>query len=174
VAKISEVVSSTAGLKTLSEALTVSGIDKTLLGAGPFTFFAPTEEAFSELGVDELVALAADRDDLAATLRTHIVAGRYRMNDLVGMYDLESIDGTGLYVSVGEDHEAYVEEARIVQGDIEAENGVVHLIDLVILPLPDQSPGTTAIQLADEAQPEMTGRHVFDQDAEDEADAMAV
>jgi uncharacterized surface protein with fasciclin (FAS1) repeats len=136
VPRITEVVSATEGLKTLSEALIVSGIDETLSAVGPYTLFAPTEDAFSEIGVDALVALAANREDLAHTLRTHIVAGTYLLSDLADIERLQSIAGTELFISVGEDDEAYVEEARIVRSDIDAENGIVHLVDLVILPLP--------------------------------------
>jgi uncharacterized surface protein with fasciclin (FAS1) repeats len=137
VAKITDVVSATKGLKTLSEALIVSGLDDTLSEVGPFTLFAPTEDAFSEIGVDALVALAADSENLARTLQSHVVAGRYLLHDLADIDRLQSIAGTELFVSIGEDSEAYVEEARIVRGDVHAENGVVHLIDLVILPLAD-------------------------------------
>jgi len=136
VARITEVVSTTEGLKTLSKALIISGIDETLSEGGPFTLFAPNEEAFSEMGADALVALAADCEDLVYTLRSHVVRGRYLLDDLVGLEHLENIEGTELFVSLGEDDRLYVEEARIVRGDIEADNGVVHLIDLVILPLP--------------------------------------
>jgi uncharacterized surface protein with fasciclin (FAS1) repeats len=146
VPRITEVVSATEGLKTLSEALIVSGIDETLSAVGPYTLFAPTEDAFSEIGVDALVALAANREDLAHTLRTHIVAGTYLLSDLADIERLQSIAGTELFISVGEDDEAYVEEARIVRGDIDAENGIIHLIDLVILPLPgdDLMPGKSS------------------------------
>jgi uncharacterized surface protein with fasciclin (FAS1) repeats len=134
-ARITEVVSATEGLKTLSEALIVSGLDETLSEEGPYTLFAPNEAAFSEIEVDALVALAADCDELACTLRSHVVSGRHSLSDLVRLKRLESIEGTELFVSLGVDDEPYVEEARIVRGDIEAENGIIHLIDLVIMPL---------------------------------------
>jgi uncharacterized surface protein with fasciclin (FAS1) repeats len=146
VAKITEVVSATKRLKTLSEALIVSRIDEALSEDGPYTLFAPTEEAFSEIGVDTLVALAADREDLAHTLRSHVVAGKYLLHDLANMDRLHSIAGTELFVSIGEDCEAYVEEARIVLGDVHAENGVVHLIDLVILPLAEDEAAADGAQ----------------------------
>jgi uncharacterized surface protein with fasciclin (FAS1) repeats len=134
VAKITEVVSATQGLKTLSEALIVSGIDETLAESGPYTLFAPNEEAFSEIGADALVALAADCEDLAYALRSHVVSGTFMLSDLANLQTLQSIEGTELFISLGEDDELYVEEARIVRGDIDADNGVIHLIDLVILP----------------------------------------
>ena len=137
-AKITQVVSATQGLKTLSEALIVSGIDETLSEGGPYTLFAPNEEAFSEIGADALVALAADCEDLAYTLRSHVVSGKYLLSDLGDLHSLESIEGTELFVSLGEDDQLYVEEARIVQGDINADNGVIHLIDLLILPPSDE------------------------------------
>jgi uncharacterized surface protein with fasciclin (FAS1) repeats len=138
VARITGVVSATGGLKTLSEALVVSGIDETLSEEGPYTLFAPSENAFSEIGDDALVALAADREELAYTLRSHIVSGRYTLSDLVDLERLESIVGSELYVSLGEDDRLYVEEARIIRGDIETDNGVIHIIDLLILPLTDE------------------------------------
>jgi len=134
VARITNVVSATEELKTLSEAMIVSGIDETLSEDGPYTFFAPTEDAFSEIGADALVALAADCEDLAYTLRCHIVRGRHMLDDLLDLGLLKSIEGTELYISLGEDDEIYVEEARITRGDIQTGNGVIHLVDLVILP----------------------------------------
>jgi uncharacterized surface protein with fasciclin (FAS1) repeats len=138
VARIIEIVSVTGELKTLSEALIVSGIDKVLSEAGPYTLFAPSEQAFSEIGADALVALAADCEDLAYTLRSHVVNGRLMLSDLFDLERLKSIEGAELWVSRGEDGEAYVEEARIVRGDIEADNGVIHVVDLVLLPPTDE------------------------------------
>jgi uncharacterized surface protein with fasciclin (FAS1) repeats len=98
------------------------------------------EDAFHEMGADALVALAADEDGLANTLLSHIVPGRYLLRDLATVSILETVAGTELFISIGEDLEAYVEEARIVRGDVLADNGVIHLVDLLILPLADESP----------------------------------
>jgi len=176
VAKITEVVSATEGLRTLSEALIVSGLDETLSQEGPFTLFAPNEHAFSEVGVDALVAMAADCDELSCTLRSHVVSGRLLLSDLIRLERLESIEGTELFVSLGMDEEPYVEEARIVRGDIEAENGIIHIIDLVIMPLAretvivDEATGFVSGKVVDIVA-QGDGDSFFDYETYDEVDA---
>jgi uncharacterized surface protein with fasciclin (FAS1) repeats len=182
-ALITKVVAETDDLRTLSAALIVSGIDEQLSQTGPYTFFAPNEDAFSEMGVDALVALAANREDLANTLRCHVVAGLYRLSDLTGEDQLRSIAGTELFVSIGEDDESYVEEARIIRGDLPAENGIIHLIDLVILPLPADSAASEDVAIPGDADAPGIVRYavattVFDHESDapedDERDSVAV
>lgn len=133
--RISKVVSATRDLRTLSEALIVSGIDVAVDDTGPFTLFAPNEDAFTEIGHDALVALAANPEDLADTLLWHVVPGQYMLAELAELEVLPNALGCDLYVTVGEDDELYVEEARLIEGDIVAANGIIHIVDLVILPL---------------------------------------
>lgn len=133
-ARITEVVSATEGLKTLSEALIVSGLDETLAGEGPYTLFAPSDGAFSEIDTDTLVSLAAGREDLARTLLSHVVSGRRTLRDLTDLEFVQTAEGAEMWISLGEDGGVYVEEARILRGDIEAENGIIHIIDLLIPP----------------------------------------
>lgn len=135
---ITQTVSTTPGLKTLKEALIVSGIDEALDKDGPYTLFAPSEDAFAEMGIDALVALASVRADLVHVLRSHIIPGKHMLRDLVDAQYLKNLEGSDLYLSMGEDDEIYVEEARIVRGDIVADNGIIHVIDLVVLPLADE------------------------------------
>jgi hypothetical protein len=66
------------------------------------------------------------------------VAGRHAFDDLEDLSTLETVEGTDLFVSLGEDGHTYIEEARIVQSDIEADNGIIHIIDLVVLPISDE------------------------------------
>ncbi len=134
-AKITEVVSATEGLKTLSEALIVSGLDDVLSGDGPFTLFAPNDDAFSELDTETLVYLASDREDLAAMLLSHVVRGNRSLSELTDVEFVETSEGSEIWVSLGEDGGVYVEEARVLEQDIEAENGIIHIIDLLMLPL---------------------------------------
>jgi uncharacterized surface protein with fasciclin (FAS1) repeats len=135
VARISEIVSATRTLRTLSDAFVVSGVDMTVDSDGPYTLFAPNEDAFSELGSQALIALAADPENLASKLRFHLIPGRYTLRELGNLGTLPNCADSSLYVSIGEDGDTYVEEARIVDADIAAENGIIHIVDLVILPL---------------------------------------
>jgi hypothetical protein len=104
------------------------------------------------------------------------------MCDLTGENHLQSIAGTELYVSIGEDDESYVEEARIVRGDLPAENGIVHLIDLVVLPLPDDSVAIEDVAIAGDADAHGIVRYaaattVFDHESDaedDESNSVAV
>ena len=148
VPRITEIVSKIEALHTLSEALACTRLHDILMEDGPYTLFAPSEEAFSELGTETLIALAADGLSLTQLLQSHIVAGRLTLRDLGGLGLLESLAGTELYVSYGPDGDSYIEEARVVRGDIEADNGVIHVVDLVILPFADETVAQGSTQSA--------------------------
>ena len=129
----------------MGKALIVSGMEETLAESGPYTLFAPNEEAFSELGANVLAALARDPDALTHQLRCHVVTGRHTLSDLVDAEFLDTIGATDLWVSLGEDGNVYIEEARVTRADIETENGVIHIIDLLILRLASETGGVAAV-----------------------------
>ena len=129
---IVDVASSNADFSTLVTALKAAGLVDTLNGEGPFTVFAPTNEAFAALPEGALEGLLADPQALANVLTLHVVAGEAEAADLVGVTEVASVQGEMLAVNTTDG--VTVGGANVVQADIEASNGVVHVIDRVILP----------------------------------------
>ncbi|WP_407356357.1 fasciclin domain-containing protein [Methanolobus sp. WCC5] len=118
---------------TLVLAVQAAGLEETLTDEGPFTVFAPTDAAFEALPEGTLDALLADEEALAAVLTYHVIAGEYMAGDITGMTSLETVQGEELTISVSNGN-VMVNDANVVQADIEASNGVIHVIDKVILP----------------------------------------
>jgi uncharacterized surface protein with fasciclin (FAS1) repeats len=116
-------------------AVKAAGLVETLQGDGPFTVFAPTDEAFAKLpaGTVESLLKPENRDKLIAVLTYHVVPGRLMAKDVVGEKYLKTVQGQKIKVSLKGDA-AMVDDARIVKTDIETSNGVIHVIDSVILP----------------------------------------
>lgn len=131
---IVQVAQGTPDLSTLVEALTVAELAKTLEGPGPFTVFAPTNEAFEALG-DTLSTLLepANQEELVEVLTYHVVPGELTASELSDGQMLETIQGDSLEVKV-EGEEVTVNGAAVVTPDVEASNGVVHVIDEVLTP----------------------------------------
>jgi len=121
--------------ETLVTAVEAAGLVETLRGDGPFTVFAPTDEAFAQLPEGLLAELLepANRDRLTAILTYHVVPGRVTASEVVELGAAETVQGQSVEFRV-EDGTAYVEDAEIVTTDIAASNGVIHVIDSVILP----------------------------------------
>ena len=117
--------------KTLAAALTAAGLIDTLKGPGPFTVFAPTDEAFAKIPKADLDALLKDKVKLTAVLTYHVVAGKVMAAD-VKAGKVKTVQGSELTVSTGGG--VMVENAKVVKTDIVADNGVIHVIDSVILP----------------------------------------
>jgi len=122
--------------KTLATALTAAGLIDTLKGPGPFTVFAPTDEAFAKVPKADLDALLGDKKKLTAVLTYHVVAGKVMAADVLKMTD-------GAHVKTVEGHQftlglkggkVTVDKANVAKTDIEATNGVIHVIDSVIMP----------------------------------------
>jgi uncharacterized surface protein with fasciclin (FAS1) repeats len=124
----------TPDLSTLVDAVTAADLVETLQGEGPFTVFAPTNEAFSALGdtLDTLL-LPENREQLASVLTYHVVPSRALAADLSDGQTLETVSGETLEVQV-EGDTVTVGGATVTQADIEASNGVVHVIDTVLQP----------------------------------------
>ena len=118
---------------TLAKALAAAGLVDTLKGAGPFTVFAPTDEAFAKLPAGTLESLLQDTDKLKSVLLYHVVPGRVMAKDVVKMKSAKTVAGSMIKVSaVG--GKVKVDDANVVKTDILASNGVIHVIDSVILP----------------------------------------
>jgi uncharacterized surface protein with fasciclin (FAS1) repeats len=145
---VTDTVSSTAGLETLTSALEAAGLDVTLAGEGPFTVFAPTDAAFAALPAGALDALLADKDALSAVLLGHVVSGSLDAAAVVSRTSLTTVGGAVLTVEVvGAD--VFVGGAKVTATDIMASNGIIHVIDAVLLP-PAEGPGTI-VEVATEA-----------------------
>jgi uncharacterized surface protein with fasciclin (FAS1) repeats len=121
--------------KTLAAALTAAGLVDTLKGQGPFTVFAPTDEAFSKLpaGTVESLLKPENREKLIAILTYHVVPGKVLAKDVVKLKSAKTVNGKEVTVKVG-DAGVMVDGAKVVATDIETSNGVIHVIDSVILP----------------------------------------
>ena len=117
----------------LAKALTEAGLIQTLKGAGPFTVFAPTDEAFGKIPADQLNAILADKALLTSILTYHVVAGRLESGAVLGSSSLATVNGASLSVSL-RDGAPYVNDSKIVAVDVGASNGVIHVIDTVLLP----------------------------------------
>jgi len=131
---VAETAAATADLTTLVTALTAAGLVPTLNGTGPFTVFAPVNSAFAALPADVLARLleTGNRDLLTKVLTFHVVPGRITAAQLQDGQSLTTVEGTALPVRVA-NGVATVGGARVTQADIAASNGVVHLVDGVLL-----------------------------------------
>jgi uncharacterized surface protein with fasciclin (FAS1) repeats len=118
---------------TLVTAVKAAGLVETLKGEGPFTVFAPTDAAFAKVPTDTLNALLADKAALANVLTYHVVAGKVMAADVVKLSSAETVQGQAVSIEV-KDGKVYVDGAQVVTTDIKASNGVIHVIDAVILP----------------------------------------
>jgi uncharacterized surface protein with fasciclin (FAS1) repeats len=117
--------------KTLATALQAAGLVETLKGPGPFTVFAPTDEAFAKIPKAQLDALLADTAKLTAVLTYHVVPGKVMAAD-VKAGEVKTVQGSTLTVSTTGG--VKVDAANVVKTDIVASNGVIHVIDSVVLP----------------------------------------
>jgi uncharacterized surface protein with fasciclin (FAS1) repeats len=132
---IVELASETPSLSTLVQAVKAAGLVEVLQGDGPFTVFAPTNEAFSALpdGTLENLLKPENKDQLVQILTYHVVAGKVMSTDLSDGMSAETVEGSEIDISVG-DNGVGINNASVAIADIEASNGVVHVIDTVILP----------------------------------------
>ena len=117
---------------TLVTAVQAAGLVETLKSAGPFTVFAPTDEAFAKIPAETLNAVLADKAKLTAILTYHVVAGKVMAADVVNLTSAKTVQGGELAIStVGG---VKVNDANVVKTDIECDNGVIHVIDTVLMP----------------------------------------
>ena len=117
--------------KTLATALGAANLIDTLKGKGPFTVFAPTDEAFAKIPKADLDALLKDKKKLAAVLTYHVVPGKVMASDVkAGM--VKTVQGSELTITTT--NGVMVDKAKVIKTDIVADNGVIHVIDTVIMP----------------------------------------
>jgi transforming growth factor-beta-induced protein len=120
---------------TLLTALDVANLTSALEGMGPFTVFAPTDAAFGDVDQEVLTDLLADTELLAAVLTYHVVPGRYTAADVAGLSSAPTLNGKSVPLSF-DGTTVTVDGATVIDADIEASNGIIHVIDRVILPEP--------------------------------------
>ena len=121
--------------KTLAAALKAADLVETLKGKGPFTVFAPTDEAFAKLpeGTVESLLKPENKEKLVAILTYHVVAGKVEAKDAVKLKSAKTVNGASFVINVS-DAGVMVDKAKVVKTDIQCTNGVIHVIDAVILP----------------------------------------
>jgi uncharacterized surface protein with fasciclin (FAS1) repeats len=119
--------------KTLVAAVQAAGLVETLSSPGPFTVFAPTDEAFAKLPQGTVEALLKDIPKLKSILTYHVVAGKLMAADVVKLSSVKTVNGQTITITV-KDGKVMVNNANVIKTDIVCSNGVIHVIDTVILP----------------------------------------
>ncbi len=132
---IVQVAVENGNFKTLVAAVQAAGLAETLSGAGPFTVFAPTDAAFAKLPAGTVQALLADKEKLASILTYHVVSGRVVAADITRMNGATpaTVNGQKLDIKVRGGN-VYVNGAQVTTADVSASNGVIHVIDGVLMP----------------------------------------
>ncbi|HNQ22263.1 MAG TPA: fasciclin domain-containing protein [Phycisphaerae bacterium] len=129
---IIEAARSAGSFKTLLTAIEAAGLTDTLRGDGPFTVFAPTDDAFAKLPKATLDGLLKDKSKLASVLTYHVVAGKVLAADVVKLTEAKTVQGQS--VKIDTTSGVTVDGARVLKTDVPATNGVIHVIDTVIMP----------------------------------------
>jgi uncharacterized surface protein with fasciclin (FAS1) repeats len=127
-----DVAHKAGSFKTLSKAVHAAGLADALRGPGPFTVFAPTDAAFAKLPEGAVAALLKEPDKLKAVLRYHVVSGELKAKDVVKLKQAKTLQGQQLTIDTSAG--VKVNDANVVQTDVAAANGVIHVIDTVLLP----------------------------------------
>ena len=131
-ADIVDTAVSAGQFNTLVKAVQAAGLVDTLKGKGPFTVFAPTDEAFAKLPAGTVEALLQDKEKLAKVLTYHVVPGKVTASQ-VKPGDVKTVQGQALKVRT-DGGKVMVDNARVIKADVMASNGVIHVIDTVVLP----------------------------------------
>lgn len=120
---------------TLAAALDAGDLVDTLKADGPYTVFAPTDEAFAKLpeGTVEMLLLPENKDKLVAILTYHVVPGKVSAAEVVTLTSASTVNGSDVAISVV-DEVVFINDSRVVAADIQASNGVIHVVDSVLLP----------------------------------------
>ncbi len=129
-----DVAAGAGTFNTLLAAVKAADLEETLRGKGPFTVFAPTDEAFAKLPEGTVEALLADPEALANILLYHVVPGKVMAADISDGMKAETVQGSEVSFAVHSDGAVTINNAQITAADIEAFNGVIHVIDEVLLP----------------------------------------
>jgi uncharacterized surface protein with fasciclin (FAS1) repeats len=131
----SDIVDTAVGagsFKTLAAALKAAGLVETLKGKGPFTVFAPTDDAFAKLPPGTVEDLLKDKDKLTAILTYHVVTGNVKAADVAKLTSAKTVQGQSVAINATDG--VKVNNAKVTQADIDCSNGVIHVIDAVLLP----------------------------------------
>ena len=131
-ASVADTVAQTPQLSTLNRLIADAGLAETLRGAGPFTMFAPSDEAFKAVPAETLAKLAADKDLLRSVLTFHVLPGKVMASD-VQTDNVKTVQGANVATSKAGTF-VTVEDALVQTADLPASNGVVHVIDRVLMP----------------------------------------
>ena len=124
-----------AGFKTLTAAIEAAELDEVLTDKGPFTVFAPTDEAFAKLPEGTVEALLKDKEALRKILLYHVVSGEVKAADVVKLDSAETLNGQSVTINTKDG--VRVNGAKVIKTDIMAKNGVIHVIDTVLIPSKD-------------------------------------
>lgn len=119
--------------KTLVKLVQEAGLVDALRGEGPFTVFAPTDEAFAKLPKSQVDALLKDKEALRRVLLYHVVQGKVMSSDVVKLRTAKTLQGQNINIRV-RNNTVQINDAKVVKADIVCSNGVIHVIDKVILP----------------------------------------
>ncbi len=132
---IVETAVSNGSFKTLVAAVTAAELGETLSGAGPFTVFAPTDEAFAALpaGTVESLVKPENKEKLTGILTYHVVAGKVMSGDLSDGMTAATVNGAEINIRI-QDGKVHINDAEVVTADVETDNGVIHVINKVIIP----------------------------------------
>jgi uncharacterized surface protein with fasciclin (FAS1) repeats len=132
---IVETAVAAGNFKTLAAALKAADLVDALKGDGPFTVFAPTDEAFAKLpkGTVESLLKPENKQKLVSILKYHVVPGKVTAKDVVKLSEAKTLEGSSVKITAS-GGKVTVDEANVVKADVEASNGVIHVIDAVILP----------------------------------------
>jgi uncharacterized surface protein with fasciclin (FAS1) repeats len=133
-ADIVDIAVGAGAFKTLVTAVQVAGLVDALKSPGPFTVFAPNDDAFAKLPPETITTLVQNPPQLARILTYHVVAGKYKRADLENVDQLISLEGSPISIDCSDGFE--VKNATVLASDIEADNGIIHVIDTVILMSP--------------------------------------
>jgi len=131
-ANIVETAIAAGTFKTLVEAVKAADLVDTLSGPGPLTVFAPTDAAFAKLPAGTVEGLLQDIPKLKSVLTYHVVPGKVMSSEIVHMQSAKTVQGQTISIDTSDG--VKVDNAKVIQADIEADNGVIHVIDNVILP----------------------------------------
>jgi uncharacterized surface protein with fasciclin (FAS1) repeats len=123
---------SAGSFKTLVAAVQAAGLLEALSGPGPFTVFAPTDEAFAKLPAGAVEGLLKDIPKLQAVLKHHVVSGKMMASDVATKHSVKTLEGDDITIDTSDG--VKVDEAHVVKADIDTDNGVIHVIDTVIMP----------------------------------------
>ncbi len=120
------------GFTTLVTAVEAAGLQDALAGKGPLTVFAPTDEAFAKIPQEKLQALLADKEALKSVLLYHVVEGEVKSGDVAKLKTAKTLEGDEIKIAVK--NGVMINDSKVTKADIVASNGVIHVIDTVLLP----------------------------------------